>query len=620
MGAYVIIAGNRATLTARALLGRASDARAGRSTWSLTVQLPHLAVLTAGPNPPAVRLGFNQDRLVVGEVFTNAFAPCTDERLINLAGLSPEMAFARLRDDVWGRYVALARAGTEDWAIFRDPSGGLDCLTWSSGDLQIIASDLPGWLSSLFPGDLAVNESQLALMLAAPCGVQGASPLDSVTAVHPGEMHDNGATRQLWSPAGVVRRGLLPAREAPRRLKAVVDGCVSALAAHHGPAIVEISGGLDSAIIAASVKAAAAGEVVSWSNLYIDDLLGDERAFATCVADHLNVPLDIGQKLPGHLDIAALRALGPSARPALAALDSQYDLLVSERARQTGACTLFTGQGGDTLLFNLPTDLIAIDRRRDHGLFGLLDGDLVNLARWTHRSVWLLLAQAVRPPSDGSSRVGYHPLAFANQDGGAAHAEVPPHPWLADLAGIPPAKRLQIHSLTLAQRLNGPCRRSGWVDAIHPLLTQPVVELCLRLSTADLTMGGRDRGLARLAFANRLPDAVRQRRTKGDGTAYLGRMVEASLPDLRPLLLEGELARRGLLDLPGLEAMLCPDYLIGHGGYADFLDAAAIEVWLRMWAERGARPASGLGAAGAASPPASPEPWHTCPADSRDLR
>ncbi|MCH6070550.1 asparagine synthase, partial [Salmonella enterica] len=79
------------------------------------------------------------------------------------------------------------------------------------------------------------------------------------------------------------------------------------------------------------------------------------------------------------------------------------------------------------------------------------------------------------------------------------------HPWTDDLAGVPPAKALQIAVLSFCQSFQGPSVRSRLGPCVNPLLSQPVMEAGLALSTVDLTWGGRDRAMVRAAFADALP-------------------------------------------------------------------------------------------------------------------
>ena len=92
--------------------------------------------------------------------------------------------------------------------------------------------------------------------------------------------------------------------------------------------------------------------------------------------------------------------------------------------------------------------------------------------------------------------------------------------------------------------------------------------------------------MARRAFEGRLPAMILQRRSKGDLTAYYGRMLARSLPVLRPWLMEGWLAERKVLQLAVLDEMLTEEALITRGGYPDLMELIAVETWARGWDSR----------------------------------
>ena len=142
---------------------------------------------------------------------------------------------------------------------------------------------------------------------------------------------------------------------------------------------------------------------------------------------------------------------------------------------------------------------------------------------------------------------------------------------------------MQIEGLTDALIFQGDSLRARSVRIIHPLMSQPILETCLDLPVDALVRGGRDRGLARKAFQTSLPPEVSERRTKGDMTAFYGRMIARSLKVLRPFLLEGGLAQAGLLDLERLDEALTCERLAADGGYGDVMDLATQEAWARRW-------------------------------------
>ena len=93
-------------------------------------------------------------------------------------------------------------------------------------------------------------------------------------------------------------------------------------------------------------------------------------------------------------------------------------------------------------------------------------------------------------------------------------------------------------------------------------------------------MGGRDRGLARSAYAHALPLSVVGRRAKGDLTRVYGRELAQALPFVRDRLLAGSLRSLGLIDVPALDARLTREALMSFGGYGDVMELLAVEAWV----------------------------------------
>ncbi|MBP7703740.1 MAG: asparagine synthase [Caulobacter sp.] len=525
--------------------------------------------------------------MLIGEVFAGPGQSLDAARPVTWTGLGPDQVFRRLTDEVWGRYVAIVRRG-ESWSAYRDPSGALECFGWRRDRLTVFASDITPWLTASLPADAALDNDRLALMIAAPIAHYGDSAITGVTALAPGQSVVDGSPRMVWNPGRVSRARTRPDGAVERLLFDTVSTSVAALAGLPGVLGAEISGGLDSSIVAAAMPEPTRSGVATWLNFYIDEPLGDERRYAGAVAETLGLVLTIAEKPEGVFDPRRQRAFGLTFRPPTSGVDQPYDHLIAHHAANAGLDRLISGQGGDTVFLHAAAPGIARDLVLDRGLSGAFSPALIDLARWMRRSVWSVGREAFKRRW-GDDRLGVRPMAFAADAVRALSPETSLHPWLDDLQDVSPAKRFQIHSLGISQRLNTASERARHVDCLHPLLAQPVMEFSLRTSAIALTRGGRDRALARAAFSPSLPAAIVQRRSKGDGTAFFSRMVEGSLPALRPLLLEGELARRGLIDRGKLEAMLSPEHLVCEAGYPEFLDAAAIELWIRGWEDWRAR-------------------------------
>jgi asparagine synthase (glutamine-hydrolysing) len=139
-----------------------------------------------------------------------------------------------------------------------------------------------------------------------------------------------------------------------------------------------------------------------------------------------------------------------------------------------------------------------------------------------------------------------------------------------------------LHVAALRRILDFLDRPGRWYDrdTVAPLLSQPVVELCLAVPGWVWTEGGHDRAPARVAFAGHLPPEVTWRRGKGRIESACAAAYLASRARLKVLLLEGQLARAGLLERGAVEACLARDTLDGTFDYFRLIELADVEAWL----------------------------------------
>jgi asparagine synthase (glutamine-hydrolysing) len=543
---------------------------AAPSDWRIAWEAPDSLVLVRDPSGAPVRRLPGDRGLVLGDLYRASFQGAVGEEVESLVisrAAPVEAIAADLLTRFWGRYVALITEPGGAWSILRDPGGGLEAMTWSREETQIVASHLPTWLApELWPLDLAIDWRAVAAWVRSSAAIGAQAALSGLEAVTPGALlRSDGGVRQVWSPAGAARAAT--PRDAHTALRDTVDACVRRLVGD-APVLAEISGGLDSAILAASLAGQVRDQVLEWTNYYVPGRRGDERAYARDVARHLDIPLTEVLKPDFAVTEMMLALCADGLRPGFSAKDAARDADAADRARTLGAGRIVTGQGGDMAFFATPTPLLLIDALRDRGPAVWTSDYALNVARWCRRSIWttpgldwkLDLARQLRP--------------------------VAGHPWAEGIEDLPPAKQVQIATLAHKLTIQIEGLRGRAAEVVHPLLAQPVMELCLSLPTSRLTAGGRDRGLARQAFAGRLPDSVRLRQSKGELGAYYGQVAAASLPMLRDYLLDGELVRAGLLDRARLEPMLVRDHLIWRGDYSALMSFAVVEAWVRHWADR----------------------------------
>jgi len=468
----------------------------------------------------------------------------------------------------WGRYILAWCTDDDRLGLLRDPSGAIDCLAWRRGGLRIAADQLPAEVDALLPDGLAIDWPILGEIADQPGLLSDRPPLRGLTSITPGDvalLGDHIETFPVWRPADACRGASWD--DSPDALRRVVDSAVAGVSEGHAVLLGEISGGLDSAIVSSSLAAVGAGAKATYVNYYGDWAEGDERAYAKAAADKSGARLTMARKPVAPITPALLAPLGWGFRPALHGVDVAYDDDVARRIEGLQATALVTGQGGDAVFFQAPDPQVVIDRRRREGLRGMDPRYWAEVGRWTRHSAWTLAGLALWPPRPPSSHR-------------------PQHPWLADADDISPAKRGQILRLANCQLFWSDCRRARAADLLHPLLTQPVIEHVMAIPADRLIRGVRDRGLARVAFSDRLPASILDRRDKGDLSQFYGRVVLSSLAELRPFLLDGLLSEHRLIDRVDLERELTPERLVWSPISNRPLLLAVLEVWARHWTER----------------------------------
>jgi asparagine synthase (glutamine-hydrolysing) len=160
------------------------------------------------------------------------------------------------------------------------------------------------------------------------------------------------------------------------------------------------------------------------------------------------------------------------------------------------------------------------------------------------------------------------------------------HPWFANRStrGVPPG--VLWHSMTVgAAPAFYPSFEAGpYPERTMPLLSQPLVELCLRIPTYVLIRHGMDRATARRAFAPDLPAQIIKRRNKGRIDSHIRDVLDANLDFVREMLLDGRLVQEGLLNRRNLELYLTRERSPADFEYSEILqEQLCVEAWLSRW-------------------------------------
>lgn len=487
----------------------------------------------------------------------------------------------------WGRYVGV-RFGADSRlsSILRDPSGALECIAWSHQGLTIVGSDAPDWLVRKLRPSWRINIDRLSQALLDPFMSSGPLLLDGPIAVDPGTVQPlplDSPARSIWRPADIAHRSLdrLPSLEdAAASVRSAIDEAVTGLAGVSAPVAAEVSGGLDSSLVASSLTRRPDVPVSLWLSAHGATPESDERSYVAALAQALEIVPTCVPHATGAMTEAWLERASQGLRPGVNALDRPHDMDWAARLEGAGVTALMTGKGGDSILLQRSTADVFTDLWLARGWRALLARDVPRLAAENEISVWSMVRTA--------RRHGRTDNRLPLRDDSFLVSRRPPeaHRWLAGCEAFGPAKTLQIAGVLDSVSRHGPSMLTETVDVRHPMCAQPVIEACLAIPTPLLTHGGRDRGLARYAFKERLPIAILERRSKGDMTRIYARMILDNLAVLRPWLLDGRLAALGVLDRDAADRLLTRESLIWRGSYSTIIVAAAFEGWVRAWERR----------------------------------
>lgn len=488
----------------------------------------------------------------------------------------------------WGGYLAILDKGTT-WIVVRDPSGGIPCYMCSFEGGTLLASDADlAARSGLLPGRFDWGE--VASQLVYFSRRSACTAIEGLRELLPGCALDLGAaepqTRLLWSPhAFAVReRRITDFSRAVPLVRATVGSTVAAWANLFEAPLVELSGGLDSSIVAACMAKAGAHATCFTFRGGGADL--DETCYARAVADRARLPLvdeTLALSRIDLLDSAAAHLPRPTARSFSAAGDRQSLAL----ARRRNADAFFTGAGGDNVFWYFNTVTAALDRLRMDGpraafktLFEL--AEMCGVSRGTAFRIALrrlLRRTGRRWPEDRSFLATGVDAVIRPHD----------HVWLPLPRDALRGTYAYVQALIQMQDQLEAFDRLDHAPIVAPLLSQPVVEQCLQTASWLWCRSGRNRAVARTAFCDLLPPEVIARQTKGGFEGFSHELLLANRATVRSMLLDGMLAGHGLLDLAQLEAVLDGDkaipVLVGHR----LMRLVAVEAWLQSWRARGWR-------------------------------
>jgi len=555
---------------ARALAERLSDGAASLLDWR------GLVLLHRGAGPIEV-LPYG-----MGFVFGERFGREPDPSPPCEACIDPTPTWITER---WGAYVAvLIDRGFDVVRVLRDPSGARPCFISEIEGVRIFFSDAEDFLR-LAP-DTRADLGFLRAFLRYPPYLGRRTGLEGVEELAPGECaiypRQGWTIEAAWTPRDFVRaNSTLDWRDGKEALRGAADATVKAWGGPHRRIALRLSGGFDSSVMLGLLRRNTEAEITCVTEYWEGAPEGDERAHARAVAAANGAELKELRFDPARVNYALCLNAPLTAKPTLALLSlGNRDLTAFYD--ELGVSLVTSGQGGDHLFQRSRTPWIAADALCDRLHPKALLEIAVDTARLTGQPVWDVFAAMVLGAARLKSPVRPHSNVMGALKPAEDDAEAPAdHAWFAKLRWASPARVLRIHHLLQAlSYFDEGALPNG--SRTHPLLlSQPIMETCLRIPAYVMVAGGKERALARAAFADLVSLDVARRVTKGETTRYFAAVLAANQAWIREILIGGKLVECGVVDAEALKRALACGWL-QDGMAADGLYALiAAECWLR---------------------------------------
>lgn len=501
---------------------------------------------------------------------------------------------AALLAGYWGSYI-LALQGAQHVYVQPDPTGTMPCYLVDAGPFVAFSTDAAllqdaglidvtvEWeaiAKYLFFADLPIQQTALL----------GVSRILGGSAAIVGP--DGIQIEQRWSPWDFVGAGVPRESQAyTDRLRRTVSTCVSALGSPHNMPLLAVSGGLDSSIIAASLDR---GSRMACVTVATEDPTGDERVYARALCERLETELREEFYLIDDIDLSR-SCVSHKPYPCGRTQSLAYNAAIRRSVLALGSDVVLTGNGGDNVFFHSQSARPIIDRIQTEGVgLGALE-TLRDVCTLTGCSAVAALKQAfaVRLSRTAAYQWRFDPRFLLDGVVADLSNKVPAHPWLEAPSGALRGKAAHVAMILRSQNHLEMLDQSEGVAVLNPLMSQPIVELCLEIPTWFSCAGGRDRSIARSAFADRLPGAIINRRTKGGPDGFASHILKQYRAEIRERLMDGNMATMRIIDRTKIEAATRPD--IGDQGesYVPLLHLVDTEAWIDHWRSR--RPSFGPG-------------------------
>jgi asparagine synthase (glutamine-hydrolysing) len=583
--------------------------KAAASQWQEALDRAGLRVLCTDVQPGSLesRVLAGRAGVVLGSLFTRKF-DLADETPARACAVD-EVRTAAIVDsrgewlvrNAWGNYVAFICDPLKGSVrVLKDPCGSLPCFSTAFGGITVVFSAIADCMQ-LGATSFTVNRRFIGRRLYGGDMTHQWNALNEVTQIRRGECAEFSPWREpalvnrrsLWSPFEFAQAGDLidDPQAAAAALRNTLRSCTATFAACHDSALLRISGGLDSSIVLACLRASPhRPQLLAYTQYAADSPLDPRRWARLAVADagceHVEIELSAAS-----VRLAEILELAPAAEPFstlmyLATVTHERALVARHPATAT-----FTGDGGDGVFGSFCIGEAATAFLRRHGPRPAVLRLAAQSALVLRQTTWRALHNALRMWLTGRSLMSIESLNTEAQRLVTAdlvrecttHPAV--HPWLAGVRHAPWEAISKLGMLLASPDLySGQAQpTAAGPEIVAPIYAQPMIEIALRIPADVLFADGQDRGLARRAFRGDVPQPILSRIWKDRAGNFHDEIIQRHRDWLREIFLDGVLVSEGLLDRAALERVLAPGPVKSDVFPGELLRHLDTEIWARQW-------------------------------------
>jgi len=529
--------------------------------------------------------GFFVGKLFDNQNFLPAAFTITDAHTITH---NPKMVMKQW----WGRYAgALYNTTTQRCTLVRDPQGLSTLFYIIIGGGVIFSTDL-ALLHDTLEKTPSLNQSYFAEYISGTNYSSPLTPFNGILELLPGmglHIQPNGSCslEQLWNVAECGGSFIADTDSFEHTLLNTMRSCLKAWVGESAGVCLELSGGADSSGLMILLRDILPEHKNIIGINYIDSKTpsSNEIVHAQEVADMCNAQLHFIDWQDASLLDPLPHAWRPN-KPTTFLMFNKTGQQLHDFALQHGCSEIMNGQGGDhVFLAPQPIDSLA-DYWLDKGLRGITK-PLAELSNTNRMPWWMLVRDTTK---NIFKHYTTHDDKLLNNESGIyfdpafMHNKKEEDFYLQkSIAQFYPAKKTHVKSLFHGVAFADRDQRIAGRTITHPLLSQPIVELGLRIPTYQSFNNGFDRIFFRNSVSRIKKPHALWRTIKGDTNSSMAKSFAANAGHVQDMILDGYFGTSGIIN----KQWFCKEMAKIRHGHIDnlwpvirFLTA---QRWLDQW-------------------------------------